>query len=162
VGRKNDKDDAGNYMSNNRQPNVLGEIAVTAQDLATALNAVANLSEEERKDFTGRTVAVMRAFGLLKNRGTQKGLTDNDRAKIETVTVVQCRLEALAKISRHERFKMWSADSGINDGAVIIREDMLRAVAETRLYEEPGKGPCFDADEFFNLLLAVAEEEGKA
>jgi hypothetical protein len=128
---------------------------VTVADMKAALDAVDNLPEEDRKDFTGRTIAIMRAFGLLRQT-QRKNFTDSDRERIAKATAVQIRIEAMARLAEHPKFNAWSRESGIDDGMVLIREDMLRAAAEAPLYDEQGKGSYFDPDEFFTLLLALA------
>jgi hypothetical protein len=134
---------------------------ITVADMKAALDAVDSLPEEDRKDFTGRTIAVMRAFGLLTGRGSGQGLTDRDREQITKVTAVQIRIEAIAKLAKHPKFKAWSRESG-TDGMLLIREDVLKAAAEVPLYDHQGKGSYFDPDEFFTHVLAVAEEDGRA
>lgn len=52
---------------------------VTVDDMRTALNAIDSLSTDDRRDVAGRTFAMLKSFGMLKEPGSRKSLTDKNR-----------------------------------------------------------------------------------
>ncbi len=142
------------------------DTSVTADDIKTALLAVDGMDPAERNDFTSCTIAVMSAFGLLRNPGSGKTgpMTDDTMKRIGKVTATQIRLEALTEIVSDPKFKAWSIDaSNGRDGYILMREEVLKAVAETPLRESKrGKSSYFNREEFFEKLLSVSPNAGSS
>jgi len=140
---------------------------VTADDLKRALLAVNDMEPEDRKDFTGRCLAIMGAFGLLERNediSPDEPISDERFDKVNKVTATQIRIEALASVASDPKFRAWSMEvSNDKDDYLMLREDVLTAAAETSLRESTDpedKRSYFDPEEFFEKLLAVSYEAG--
>ncbi len=143
------KDDFGERIRNS---------PVTYDDLRTALLAVDRMSPDDRTDRTARTMAVMRAFGLLT------GKEDNEKLKlIEKVTCVEVRLEAMSRLVGSGILDKWTMESD-ERGAEFISGAVIRAAAEVPLLgggkrSDPSH---FEPDTFLAKVLELAEQEGSA
>lgn len=135
--------------------------AVTAQDLKKAIVAVNALPPEDRKDLTARSVALLRVFlgppgqGSLSEAASEESFADSDR-----ITAVQFRLEALARLSGHPKFRGWSMPSDKRE-MMFISDEVLEAAAKEPLLED-GNRPAFDPESFFSRLLILTEGDGTA
>lgn len=141
---------------------------ITADDLKTALLAVDDMEPEDRKDFTGRCLAIMSAFGLLgePGAGNSEPFTDERFDRINKVTATQIRIEALCSVANDPKFRAWSKNiSNGEDDYMLLHEDVLKAAAETPLHESTNpedKRSFFDPEEFFKKLLSISHEAGRA
>jgi hypothetical protein len=133
------------------------EASVTPGDLRKAIEAVNALPEEDRSDFTARSIAVLKAFGMLSGKRFGR-LHHSEMADIDKIVAVQSRIEAMAKLSKHKNFKLCSMDTN-EQGCILINDTALKVAAEIPLY---GKHAHFRPDEFFHRLLELSEEEGRA
>lgn len=138
---------------------------VTAEDLKTALLAVDAMDAEDRKDFTGRAMVVMAAFGLFDEppgQGTGEPLNEERRDRVDKVTATEIRLDALGDVVNDPKFKAWSFEvKNDDDDYIMMREDVLIAAAKTPLVEDGDGYGGFDIELFFENLLSVSEGVGK-
>jgi hypothetical protein len=131
---------------------------VTYDDLAKALLAIDRMPPDDRKDFTARTLAVMRAFGLLTGEATK-----DKRDLIEKVTCVQIRMDAMARLVDTGVLKKWTMASD-ERGADFINGAVVRAAAEVPLLggRKRSDPAHFDTEIFMAKVLELAEREGTA
>lgn len=131
---------------------------VTYEDLKKALLAVDGMDPEDRKDFTARSMAVMRAFGLLTGKENK-----DSRRLIEKVTCVEIRLTAMARLVDSGILNKWTMDSG-EEGSEFISEAVVRAAAEVPLLagRKRSDHDHFDPEAFMAKVLEVADQGGSA
>src|SRR5437660_10751904 len=86
-----------------------------------ALEMIANLPEEDRKDMTGRALAVIRLLG-------EQGVDEDIEAGSDLLMGVQFRLEALARLHDEPAYRAWSMNSG-TPGMNYIHDDLVVAAA---------------------------------
>lgn len=131
---------------------------VTYDDLKKALLAVDAMDPEDRKDFTARSMAVMRAFGLLTGKENK-----DSRKLIETITCVEVRLTAMARLVDSGLLNKWMMDSG-EVGAEFISEAVVRAAAEVPLLSGRKRSDpdYFEPEAFMAKVLEVAAQGGSA
>jgi hypothetical protein len=76
--------------------------------------------------------------------------------KCARVAAIDWRLQALARLSTRPQFRNWSLAGP--DGNAIIAWTVLKAAATEPLIEIDGQ-PGFDADRFFERLVAMRKED---
>lgn len=147
--RQRPKDDFGERIRN---------APVTYDDLRKALLAVDAMDPEDRTDFTARSMAVMRAFGLLAEKENK-----DSRKLIEKITCVEMRLTAMARLVDSGILNKWTMDSG-EVGAEFISEAVVRAAAEVPLLSGRRRSDpvYFDPEAFMAKVLERAEQGGSA
>jgi len=147
--KKRPKDDFGERIRN---------APVTYDDLRKALLAVDAMDPEDRTDFTARSMAVMRAFGLLTGRENK-----DSRELIEKITCVEMRITAMARLVDSGILNRWTIESG-EVGAEFISESVVRAAAEVPLLSgrERSDPAYFDPGAFMAKVLEKAEQGGSA
>lgn len=121
---------------------------VTPDQLVEALSAVDDLEPEDRSDITARTLSM---FARLD--GTVPDLAS-------TVTVIDWRLRALARIARRPELRRWSIPPD-PAGMALVAYEVLEAAAVEPLIEQ-GDDLVFDPDSFFRRLLNVSDSDGSA
>jgi hypothetical protein len=137
-------------------PSFLQRIAkkpVPADLLKAALVVVDELPEEQRKDFTGRTLAIIR---LLEDQRPEQDV----RARSDLLTGIQFRLEALARLRHEPAYRAWSMKTKA-PGVEYIHEDLIDAAAIEPL--SMGKREArFEPRAFFRRVLQITEARGRA
>jgi hypothetical protein len=119
---------------------------VSAADMERAFEAVHTLPPEARTDIATRVVCLLELFGEPGRREVSA-----------RVAAIDWRCQALARLSDRPEFKNWSLPD--LDGGARIAPTVLEAAATEPLIAIDGE-PAFDADRFFQRLLAAAEEDG--
>lgn len=120
--------------------------------LKAALHAIGELPDEDRKDMTGRVIAVIR---VLDEHDVPKDLQDRG----DLLTGIQFRLEALARLKDEPAYRAWSMKS-TTPGMDYIHEDLVEAAAVEPL--KLGKRVArFDQKSFFKRVLAISEARGR-
>jgi hypothetical protein len=126
---------------------------VPANLLKAALSAIGELPEEDRKDITGRAIAVIR---VLDEHNIERGLEE----RADLLTGIQFRLEALARLHNEPAFRAWSMKSGTPD-MDYIHEDLVEAAAVEPLIMGEHQAR-FDANSFFKKVLQISSARGQA
>jgi hypothetical protein len=135
-------------------------VEVTADDMKTAMAAVAELPEEDRSDWEAFNIAVMKAFGFLT--GEKQERDEEYFKRMNKMVAVQMRLEAMFALVDKERFKAWTMKAD-EPGAIFFNEYFLRATAVSPILGgEKGEICHFDEENFARLMLEISEVEGKA
>jgi hypothetical protein len=111
-----------------------------------AFEAVHALPPEDRHDIAARVVCLLELFG------------EPARHEVSArVAAIDWRCQALSRLADRQEFKNWSLPAP--DGGAKIPTTVLEAAASEPLIAIDGE-PGFDADKFFQRVLAVTEEEG--
>lgn len=122
----------------------LNEVTVSGDDLMRASDEVneylTSLPEEDR-DFAARAACLARVFP----------------GDYLTVSAVNFRMEALARLTRHPTMRGWSLPD--QDGGVPTDETVFAVAAVHPLVKIEGKWG-FEPESFFRAVLAAAENEG--
>src|SRR3954453_4229346 len=130
---------------------------ITHDDIRKAMEAVNNLPEDDRKNFTSRSIAMMKAFGLFNEQEE-----DPDEKQIAKITAVQARVTAMAKLIDSGAIKKrWTMESG-KEGLTYISREVLKVAAVATLHGGEDEPSYFNGEEFLRLILEFAEQEGEA
>lgn len=127
---------------------------VSVDDMIEALEVVHAIAPQDRSVMEVRYIRLLDHF------------TGGDRAKaVEVgpkVQAIEFRFEALSRLHAegHPELKAWSMPAG-TDGAVLESKELLKAAATEPLIKRGGQ-LVFDAKRFFQRLLEISEEEGRA
>ena len=121
--------------------------------LKRALIEFSNMETEDRKDFTARAVTMIRILDQEENIET------GERAWM--AMAVEWRLEALARLQSTPQFRRYSTGQD-EEGADWIRADMIELAATEPLIRIDDYSVTFDAETFFQKLLASDAPEGSA
>lgn len=119
--------------------------------LAAAMEAIAELPQDQRRSFEGRA---FRLFRLLEERD------EGDDAALFAF-VIQLRLEALARLHDDRGLRAWTLP-GDAEGADYIHADVVAAAAVEPLIEIDEHTVGFDAESFRARVLADAAVRGHA
>jgi len=121
--------------------------------LKRAMIEFSKMETEDREDFTGRAITMI-CF-LDQEEGIETGERD------WMALAVEWRLRALTRLQSSPEFRAYSTgqDEG---GADWIRTDMIELVATEPLIKIDDYSVTFDAETFFQKLLATDTPEGNA
>jgi hypothetical protein len=125
---------------------------VPVELLKAALDAVADLPDEDRKDLTGRTLAVIR---LLDKHNVPRDI----EGRGELLAGNQFRMEALARLRDDSAYRAWSMKSAIPK-MDYIHEDLVEAAAVEPL-KMSKRIARFDPKSFFKRVLEKSEARGR-
>ncbi len=128
--------------------NAIFQTAVTPELLEKAVAAVAKLESDDRKDLTGRAMAIIRMLD-------EEGLSGHE---LHLAAAIDFRLEALARLVHRPEMKAWSLP-GDMEGMLHVQRIVWEAVAAEPLVED-GDRAAFDPDGFFKRLTALSEAAG--
>ncbi len=126
----------------------INEPAVTPEILGEAMQAIAELPEDDRRDMTATMIAIFRFVDDLK---------DVDKEGLSLA--IYWRLAALARLTADGALRGF-ARPGLA-GAEWLHEDVIRCAAELPVIEV-GDDITFDEAAFQARLLAIASPEGSA
>lgn len=123
---------------------------LTPELMQSAMEAIADLPAEDRRDMTARMLAVIRVLNdqLPERDGPAVGMAIN------------FRLMALARMMSSEALPGFRLPAHA-DGPDLLHEDAVRAAVEVPLRLK-GEDLVFDPVEFRDHLLAIASPAGKA
>lgn len=122
---------------------------VTFNILEKVVAAIAAMEPADRRDTTGRTLAIIRVLN-------QEGLLGKKR---HLAAAIDFRLEALARLSHRPELRAWSLPGDVT-GIIHVQPVVWKAVAVEPLLEE-GDRPAFNADSFFRRLTALSKAAGR-
>lgn len=136
--------------------NIIDQINKTqmpAELLIEANEAHSQLSKEDRRDKTARTIAFIKVLDELDY---------SDVRSQNLLPAIGFRLTALARLelAEHPEGKAWSLP-GSEEGLVYAHEDLFKAAAAEPLIEMDGQ-VYFDRDSFYRRLLSLTEQHGNA
>jgi len=116
---------------------------IPAELLSAAVEAVAKLPEEERRDRTSRVVALLRIMDAHKVPSAHRG--DLSRA-------IQFRLQALAALQDQPSYRAWSRKRSMHAA-------LIEAAASVPLFVTD-RVASFEPQSFFKRVLEIAEARG--
>jgi hypothetical protein len=125
---------------------------VPVELLAAAVEAIGELPEEDRKDMTGRALAIIH---LLE----ASNVPDNLEARSDLVTGIEFRLEALARLCDEASYRAWSMKSGTPE-MDYVHGDLIEAAASAPLIMRK-RAVCFESKSFFKHVLSITETRGR-
>lgn len=123
---------------------------LTTELLAGAMEAIAGMPAEDRRDMTAR---MLRIIGYLDEADVGDHRTDLGLA-------INFRLQALAQLTADGGLRGFRRP-GVEQGMDWLHDDVIRATVEVPL-REIGEQALFDPDEFHARLLAIATTAGRA
>jgi hypothetical protein len=126
------------------------EAPLTVELLAGAMEAIADMPDEDRRDMTARLLCIIRFLD-------EAGVGD-DRANLGLA--INFRLHALAQLTAAGGLRGFRR-AGAEQGMDWLHEDVIRATVEVPL-REVGGDAAFEAQEFHDRLLAIATTAGRA
>jgi len=121
--------------------------SVSAGELRRGLAAIKMLPPDDRRDIRASVRCLIALFG----RGGSQG-------QASTIAAIHWRLYALCDIAKYPEFRAWTL--GIDPDAGIDPKVFEVAADEPLVAHDRQVG--FDPDNFFNRLLALTEEHGRA
>ncbi len=126
------------------------EAPLTAELLGGAMEAIADMPEEDRRDMTARMLCIIRYLDDAD--------AGDDRASLGLA--INFRLQALAQLTAQgglRGFRHPAAEQGMD----WLHADVIRAAVEVPVREMDGDAG-FDPAEFHERLLAIATMAGRA
>jgi hypothetical protein len=117
--------------------------------LGSAVEAIAELPAEDRKNTASRVVALLRMMDAHN--------VSSAKARSALVTGIQfrLRLQALAYLQDQPSYRAWSITSG-TPGMHYVHGDLVAAAATAPLVMA-GRVASFEPQSFFDLVLEISE-----
>jgi hypothetical protein len=126
---------------------------IPADLLGAAAQAIADLPEGDRRDLTGRIIAVIR---ILDEQNVPRDLKDRS----DLLMGIQFRLEALARLRDEPSYRAWSMKSG-TPHLHYVHGDLVEVAATEPLIIRK-RVARFEPKSFFKRVLQVSEARGRA
>lgn len=126
------------------------EAPLTVELLADAMEAIADMPDEDRRDMTARMLCIIRH---LEDAGVGDKRADLGLA-------INFQLHALAQLTAAGGLRGFR-HVGAEQGMDWLHKDVIRATVEVPLREIDGDA-AFEAQEFHDRLLAIATAAGHA
>ncbi len=123
---------------------------LTPELLAGAMEAIADMPDLDRRDMTARMLRVIRFLDEAEVGDARQDLG----------LAINFRLEALARLTAEGGLRGFRY-AGVEKGSDWLHADVVRAATEVPLHERDD-GAVFDAAEFHDRLLAIAQTLGNA
>jgi hypothetical protein len=132
----------------------VNKTVVSVDDMIEALEVVHGIAPEDRSVMEVRYIRLLDHFtGGNRKKALEVG---------PKVKAIEFRFEALSRLHAegHPELKAWSIPAGA-DGAVLESKELLKVAATEPLIERAGQ-LAFDEERFFQRVLEISEEEGRA